>query len=142
MDVIYRNQNKDNVQQSIIFFWFRYITSIELFFTYLLTDWCTLFLLYCYSCWIDCLLLKFGLILFLYDRKNFGVVLWYGAVVVVCAHFVSVVLLINNIIQIQPFYEVDKRLNRPKRCVSPEDVVRGRYSTCIDWIERLYFLFY
>jgi hypothetical protein len=24
------------------------------------------FLLYCYSCWIDCLLLKFGLILFLY----------------------------------------------------------------------------
>jgi hypothetical protein len=34
-----------------------------------------------------------GLILFLYDRKHFGVVLWYGAVVVVCAHFVSVVLL-------------------------------------------------
>jgi hypothetical protein len=30
--------------------------------------------------------------LFLYDRKNFGVVLWYGTVVVVCAHFVSVVL--------------------------------------------------
>ena len=34
-----------------------------------------------------------GLILFLYDRNNFGVVLWYGAVVFVCAHFVSVVLL-------------------------------------------------
>ena len=34
-----------------------------------------------------------GLVLFLYDRKKFVVVLWYGAVVVVCAHFVSVVLL-------------------------------------------------
>jgi hypothetical protein len=34
-----------------------------------------------------------GLILFLYDRKNVGVVLWYGTVVVVCAYFVSVVLL-------------------------------------------------
>jgi hypothetical protein len=30
-----------------------------------------------------------GLILFLYDRKNVGVVLWYGAVVVVCAHWLS-----------------------------------------------------
>jgi hypothetical protein len=47
--------------------------------------------------------------------------------------------------QIQPFYEVDTSLYRPKRCISTEDVVRGRYTslciyaTCIDWIERLYF---
>ena len=38
-----------------------------------------------------------------------------------------------NIIQIQPsFYEVDTSLYRPKRCISTEDVVRGRYTTCID----------
>jgi hypothetical protein len=41
-------------------------------------------------------------------------------------------------IQIQPFYEVDTSLYRPKRCISIEDVVRGRYTslgrytTCID----------
>jgi hypothetical protein len=46
---------------------------------------------------------------------------------------------ILDIIQIQPFYEVDTSLYRPKRCISTEDVVRGRYTTCIDWIERLYF---
>jgi hypothetical protein len=34
---------------------------------------------------------------------------------------ITVTLSINNIIQIQPFYEVDKRLNRPKRCISPEE---------------------
>jgi hypothetical protein len=43
-----------------------------------------------------------------------------------------------NIIQIQPFYEVDASLYRPKRYISTEDVVRGRYAslgrctTCID----------
>ena len=45
------------------------------------------FLFYCYSCWIDCLLLKFGS----YKLYYFDTVLWYGAVVV-CAHFVSVLL--------------------------------------------------
>ena len=44
----------------------------------------------------------------------------------------------NIIIQIQPFYEVDTSLYRPKICISTEDVVRGRYTslgryaTCID----------
>jgi hypothetical protein len=53
-----------------------------------------------------------------------------------------------NIIQIQPFYEVDTSLYRPKRCILTEDVFRGRYTslgrytTCIDFIERLYFLYY
>jgi hypothetical protein len=43
-----------------------------------------------------------------------------------------------NIIQIQPFYEVDTSLYRPKRCISTKDIVRGRYTslgrytTCID----------
>ena len=39
---------------------------------------------------------------------------------------------IINSIQIQPFYEVDTSLYRPKRCISTADVVRGRYTTCID----------
>jgi hypothetical protein len=53
------------------------------------------FLLYCYSCWIDCLLLKVWVLYYFYTTaKCFRVVLWYGAVVVVCAHFVSVVLLL------------------------------------------------
>ena len=34
----------------------------------------------------------------------------------------------SNIIQIQPFYEVDTSLCRPKRCISTENVVRGRYN--------------
>ena len=38
---------------------------------------------------------------------------------------------VSNIIQIQSFYEVDTSIYRPKR-----------YTTCIDWIERLYFLYY
>ena len=39
---------------------------------------------------------------------------------------------VSNIIQIQSFYEVDTSLYRPKRCISIEDVVRGRYTTGID----------
>jgi hypothetical protein len=35
----------------------------------------------------------------------------------------------NIIIQIQPFYEVDTSLYRPKICISTEDVVRGRYTS-------------
>ena len=57
----------------------------------------------------------------------------------------QVIVVICNNIQLQPFYEVDTSLYRSKRCISTEDVVRGRYTslgryaTCIDWIERLYF---
>ena len=55
---------------------------------------------------------------------------------------IKVTRLLKNTIQIQPFYEVDTCLYRPKRCISTKDVVQGRYTTCIDWIERLCFLYY
>ena len=38
-------------------------------------------------------------------------------------------------IQIQPFYEVDTSLYRPKGCISTEDVVRGQYTSVYTFLK-------